>query len=360
MKYNIWRMGWLLLLLVSLTACQSNLADENPVDNRIAVTSGTAETTVFADGFKTIGAVRPADVLTVTPALSGTIKEVFVENGAYVEAGDILYILDDSTAKANYEATVSGLKTTRDNLSIQLKDAEKQLADIEALYAVGAATDSTRSSAQSQVSSLSRQYDNAATAYREQVRILSAGITDYTVKSPAEGIVNGFELNAGERVTSQTAVQIIQTGGMLIETSLTYDQLKRLDTIDRSVVTIDGTAYDANVETLSFLQNEVTKMYDITLTLPDVNDLLLDGIACEVAFMEAPRSAMTLPLSAIKHIGEDQYAFYIEDHTAVRVPIEIGSLSGERIEVINLPTDKIWIMRGVDQIQDGMGVKTTE
>ncbi|MBS7526280.1 efflux RND transporter periplasmic adaptor subunit [Fusibacter paucivorans] len=360
MKYNLKLMGWLVLLTVSLTACQSDSTDANSVENQIVVTSTAAETTVFTDGFKTIGAVRPANVLSVTPALGGTIKEVFVKNGAYVEAGDILYRLDDSTAKANYEATVSSLKTTRDNLSIQLKDAEKQLADIEALHAVGAATDSARTSAQSQVSSLSKQYDNAATAYREQVRILSAGITDYTVKSPVEGIVNDFELNAGERVSSQTAVQVIQTDGMLIETALTFDQLKRLDTIEKSVVTIDGDVYDADVETLSFLQNEITKMYDVTLTLLNVDEMLLDGIACEIDFLEAPRTAMTLPLSAIKYIGEDQYAFYIEDSTAVRVPVELGSIAGDRIEVRDLPTDKVWIARGVDQIQDGMRVQILE
>jgi RND family efflux transporter MFP subunit len=359
MKHKKWWIGSMLVLTMSLTACSTKEA-ALAVDNRIAVKTASAEATMISDGFRTLGTVRPADILTVTPAIGGIVQSVYVRDGAYVEAGDILYVLDDDTAQSNFEATVSSLKTTRDNLSIQLKDAESQLADVEALYAVGAATVSALETAQSQTDSLTKQYENAATAYREQVNILSAGIADYTVKSPVEGIVSGFDLAAGERVTTQTATTIIQSSGSVIKTALTFEQLKQLDQVERIEVILGEKTLSAAMETLNFLQNETTKLYDVTLSLTDTEDMLLDGIACEIEFLKPQRTASTLPVSAIKYIGEDQYAFYVQDSAAVRIPVVLGSVVGDRIEIIQLPDGLQWIISGIDQIQDGTEVKTIE
>jgi hypothetical protein len=56
-------------------------------------------------------------------------------------------------------------------------------------------------------------------------------------------------------------------------------------------------------------------------------------------------------------VGETTYIFYIEDGVAKRLNVTLGSIVADRIEVLDLPADKLWITNGVDQIQDGVKVK---
>ncbi len=106
-----------------------------------------------------------ADIIQVTPKVSGHITESYIQDNMEIKKGDLVAIIDDSIylekynkAKANYEHAISNQKNAKANLSAsdsEVKLAKTDLDRYSKLYAEGA---------------ISKQVlDNAKTRYDEMV-----------------------------------------------------------------------------------------------------------------------------------------------------------------------------------------------
>jgi len=358
-RKSVYLMGVCSLLL--LTACQSASTEEAIVNEGVKVSTGEAQETQITDSYKAIGIVSPKDILNVTPAVGGDVAELYVETGSIVMAGDVLYTLDDASAKSSYAQTASSLSSSRDNIKLQLDRAIETRDKMLVLYQQGAIAISELNKAEDQVASLQNQYDSARISYSEQIKTLASSIDDYTVVSPIDGIVSTLTFSEGERVNTQSQISIIDTAAVEVNAGLTAKQLKALDQVRDIYVILATDETQAHMpvvlETVNTLKNSTTQLYDATFKFEDFDGYLMDGIYAEIWFNSAPRAAMTLPKSAIKYVGETTYIFYIEDGVAKRLNVTLGSIVADRIEVLDLPADKLWITNGVDQIQDGVKVK---
>jgi len=357
-KKSIYALG--LCSLLCLTACQSGNAQEEVINEGVKVSTGEAQEKQITDSFKAIGVVSPKSIINVTPAVGGDVAELYVETGSVVMAGDVLYTIDDASAKSSYAQTVSSLSATRDNAKLKLDRAIETRDKMLALYEQGAIAISELNNAKDQVASLQNQYDSARTAYIEQARILASSIDDYTVVSPIDGIVSTMTFSKGERVSVQSQLSIIDTKVVEVNAGLTAKQLSALDDVNDIYVILatdeNKTHMPVVLDKVSTLKNSKTQLYDATFKFDAFDDFLMDGIYAEIWFNSMARSAMTLPKSAIKYVGETTYVFYVEEGMAKRLSVSLGSVVEDRVEVLDLPADKRWIINGVDQVQDGVKV----
>jgi|GEM_PF-2158441 len=357
-KKSIYALG--LCSLLCLTACQSGKAQEEVINEGVKVSTGEAQEKQITDSFKAIGVVSPKSIINVTPAVGGDVAELYVETGSVVMAGDVLYTIDDASAKSSYAQTVSSLSATRDNAKLKLDRAIETRDKMLALYEQGAIAISELNNAKDQVASLQNQYDSARTASIEQARILASSIDDYTVVSPIDGIVSTMTFSKGERVSVQSQLSIIDTKVVEVNAGLTAKQLSALDDVNDIYVILatdeNKTHMPVVLDKVSTLKNSKTQLYDATFKFDAFDDFLMDGIYAEIWFNSMARSAMTLPKSAIKYVGETTYVFYVEEGMAKRLSVSLGSVVEDRVEVLDLPADKRWIINGVDQVQDGVKI----
>jgi len=357
-KKTFYYMGLCSLLL--LTACQSSNAQEEVVNEGIKVSIGEAQETQITDSYKAIGIVSPKDIVNVTPAVGGDVAALYIETGSIVMAGDVLYTIDDASAKSSYAQTASTLSASRDNVKLQLDRAVETRDKMLVLYQQGAIAVSELNSAEDQVASLQNQYDSARTTYSEQISTLASSIDDYTVVSPIDGIVSSVTFSEGERVTAQSQISIIDTTAVEVNAGLTAKQLKALNDVSDIYVILatdeSRTRMPVVLDKVNTLKNTTTQLYDATFKFETFDGYLMDGIYAEIWFNSAARTAMTLPKSAIKYVGETTYVFYVEEGVAKRLNVTLGSIVADRVETLDLPADKLWITNGVDQIQDGVKV----
>jgi multidrug resistance efflux pump len=77
------------------------------------------------------GQVR-AQVIQITPRVSGPIIKLPVEDNRFVKAGDVLFEIDPRTFEADLEQARAELDNTRDQIEALAKQVEAAQADVAA------------------------------------------------------------------------------------------------------------------------------------------------------------------------------------------------------------------------------------
>lgn len=126
----------MLVLAMMLGGCGSAAKEADATEEENAVTVSTQSvgtgTITLTNSF--MGVISPEETVMVIPLAAGTVTETFFEVGDTVQAGDVLFKIDDEAAKLQYETAQLGVKnaqqtadSTMDNLLRQQDSTELQL-----------------------------------------------------------------------------------------------------------------------------------------------------------------------------------------------------------------------------------------
>lgn len=141
--HNTWKRncsaGMVLLLGGSLLlgGCGSNTVQDSTESSAVVVDMEQARTGKLTLQNSFVGTVSPQEMVYVIPFASGTVTDTYFEVGDYVEAGDVLFKIDDSAAKLQLEqaqlsaANVkqqadSALTTQQESANIQIDSSRVQ------------------------------------------------------------------------------------------------------------------------------------------------------------------------------------------------------------------------------------------
>lgn len=135
MKHRIVALMLIALLAVGSAACGKETADEEEVNTvLVSVAHPTKDSISVASEF--VGTVAPEDEVSVYPLVSGTITKKNFEVGDSVQAGAVLFTIDDTDAKfaaekaaAAYDAAQANVAASEANLAATA--AGNELTDIQ-------------------------------------------------------------------------------------------------------------------------------------------------------------------------------------------------------------------------------------
>jgi RND family efflux transporter MFP subunit len=178
------------------------------------------------------GRIR-ADVVQVSPDVSGLVTEVRVKNDQTVASGDILFVLD----RPRYELALRQTETSVISAEVGLAQARRESSRNHGLKDL--VTSEQVEEGQSKVDQLTAQL-NAARVARDLAEL---NLERTTIRTPVNGVVTNFELqpgdyaSAGRQVLALVATDTIHVDGYFEET-----KLPRIRVGDRAVVHIMGVA----------------------------------------------------------------------------------------------------------------------
>lgn len=183
------------------------------------------------------GAVRARNQTEIYPEVSGTIANVFVDDGDRVEAGDELVQLRARDFEERVQQAEAGLKVAEARVRQARANLERMEANLERVQSVverglgtQAELDSARADAESAQADLDlaiAQRDQAAAALEEQ----RAGLADTTIVAPIDGVVGGRNAEVGQQASTGTALFTIgDTGSLQVDVRLTQQMLDYIDT----------------------------------------------------------------------------------------------------------------------------------
>ncbi len=229
-------------------------------------------------------------------ATTGTVEDVEVEVGEYVDRNETLITLDDDGLLSE---TVVELTQDRESL-------EKELADItESLAALG--LDS-----------------------------------NYIIYAPQGGVITNLNLQDKGIVQEDALMFDLETTDML-EMVVAIDELDILEielgqVANVSFEAIPGEIISAevtNINTVGVSNNNVTN-YDVTVTFPKTDGVLIGMSGTADILSESRENAVTIPLEAIQIINNEYYVILGEDAESKTVAdhkISVGINNGTYIEV---------------------------
>jgi membrane fusion protein (multidrug efflux system) len=246
------------------------------------------------------GIIRPFQVAQLGMAVEGRLREVLVDRGDKVEAGQVLASLDlsvEETAMRAVEARAEQEGPLR-SAEARFEFNRTRLEHSEPLFQKGVISqegiDEMRTSkvlAELAVLQAREELRIAAIEYERARAIVERG----TLRSPFRGVVTDRFLSPGEMVQGSPqppVLRIAQIDPLLVEVILPSDELGRHRVGEEAAVFPMGTGggpYAARIRTIDPVVDAGSDTFGIRLELPNPRGEITAGLRCRVRF--APRVA---------------------------------------------------------------------
>jgi membrane fusion protein, multidrug efflux system len=283
-----------------------------------------------------IGTVQAMATVTIRSRVDSQIMQVFVQDGAIVKEGDVLFKLDSRQIEAQLKQSEATL--ARDRAALQLAQTEEKRQEELARrdFASGQKLEITRSAAVGLTATV--QGDEAA------IDNMKALLSYYTIKAPISGRIGAIGLKEGNIARSGDAAPslatIIQVAPIYV--SFTVPQ-RYLPDIRASMQA--GTAkieaipqgYAKGSEgTFAFIDNALdatTGTINVRAVFDNKDELLWPGALCAVrAILRVEPDAVAVPREAIQAGQTGNFVFVVENGVARIKPVTVErDVDGESV-----------------------------
>ncbi len=375
-----------LLLLAGLLAWFFNR--ESPIEVSVATARAMPATSAGTSVLDATGYVTARRQATVSAKITGKVREVRIEEGQRVEAGDILATLDDAEARVEVELRRAQVAAAR----AQLTEAEAGGANAEREYqrqqevaalklTSASALDAARTQAEASRARTSSQASSVRVA-EEFLQAAQVQLDNTVVRAPFAGVVTVKAAQPGEMISP------ISAGGGSIRTGIgTIVDMDSLEIqVDVSEAYINRVQPGQKVEAVlnaypdwripasviaivpTADRSKATVKVRIALGAKDAR--IVPEMGVRVAFLESkpaesgapapPRGAL-VPAAAIRQDGGQDVVFLLRDGRAERRAVSLaGTLGDSRQVQSGVTAGDTLIVDAPAALKDGDAVKARE
>ncbi len=323
----------------------------------VAVGNGSASASVL----DATGYVVARRMATVSSKITGKVREVLIEEGQHVDAGQVLATLDPVDANAQRDLAMAQLDSARSqagSVQAQLREAEANAARLGSLVKQQLVSKSQYDQAVAQRDSLRAQLlttQRNAQVANDQLRIAGNGVDNTVVRAPFAGVIVAKAAQPGEIVSPLSA------GGGFTRTGI--GTIVDMDSLE---VEVDvGEAYIGRVqpkmpteatlnaypdwkipgEVIAIIptadRGKATVKVRVALNQKDAR--IVPDMGVRVSFLEAAKPAtatqpqgVRVPSAAIVKRGGHDVAFALkDDNTVEQRDLKIGIAMGDDRQVLS-------------------------
>lgn len=300
------------------------------------VTTETVKQTVAASG--TVAAASTADL---GFDVSGTVKDVRVEEGDQVKAGAIIATLDATSLEAARSAAASALTAARAQLDeaverdaddVQIAAAQSGVVAAEAaLEQAGAAVDGAvlRSTIGGTITDVGIHVGDVVAGRGSAVPATSTGTSTGTTT----GTTTGTGAESGV-VTVMSSQQFVVEATV---SSADVEQLRRGQQAEITVTGIQDTVY-GTVESIGLVAGASSSggaVFPVTIEVTGKRDDLYAGTSADASIIvKQTEGVLTVTSRALRTEDGKTYADKVVDGEAVRTEVEVGQVYGMSTEVL--------------------------
>ena len=292
----------------------------------------------ISSNYSTTAVLEAKEEAFVVPRASGIIEEIFVEEGDYVEKGQVLAQIEPQRYHLNL-----------DRAKADLVGLEKELAKINKVYNKKLVSDDT--------------YDKITAQYQSANATLSLAKLDLkeaTIVAPIAGFIaerNAKVGNLTESFQRARMFHIVQQKELYGIVYLPEKELSRIHKEQKA--TLELTAFgdrqvSAFVERISPVIDAKTGTFKVTLRVPNESNRLKAGMFAQVELnYDTHQNATLLPRKALLTIDDKKNVFIIKDGTAQKVAVSVGFQEGEYVEILQgLLGDEQVVITGHHNLRD--------
>ncbi|WJG10806.1 efflux RND transporter periplasmic adaptor subunit [Aliiglaciecola sp. LCG003] len=338
-----------LCLVLPLTGCGQAEATKDDQQAEVKVIPIPVEIEQLGRGdissnYSTTAVLEAKEEAFVVARASGIIDHIMVEEGDYVEKGQVLAQLEPERYQLNLT------RATAD-----LQGVEKELAKINKVYSQKLVSDDT-------YDKLTAQYESA----KATLALAKLDLKEATIVAPISGFIaerNAKVGNLTESFQRERMFHIVQQKDLYGIVHLPEKELSRVHKNQHATLTISAlgnTKIVAFVERISPVIDSKTGTFKVTLRVPNADNALKSGMFTQVDLnYDTHANATLLPRRALLAIDDKINVFVVDDDgIAKKVSIKIGYQEGNFVEVLEgLTGNEKVVITGHQNLKDNAVVE---
>jgi RND family efflux transporter MFP subunit len=363
-----------LAIAVTLVIVFSRRAPE--VETAVAREAGTAQTAVLnASGY-----VTPRRRATVSAKVTGKIRDVYIDEGMRVAAGQVLARLDDVDAVAALraaEAEKAIAVATLEELRVRLANARRTFERNKDLRGRDLVSEESLDNAETAVASYEAQIVLAGeriNAAERSVGIARQNVDNCVVRAPFAGVVVSKDAQPGEMVSPISAgggftrtgiATVVDMASLEVEVDVNESYIARVAPAQRVEAVLD--AYPdwripSKVRTVIPTADRQKATVKVRISFDALDPRILPDMGVKVSFLEgaadtASAAPVLVPREAVRPEGDRRYVFVVKDDRVERRAVSTGRERGSDIEVVaGIRRGEEVVVRSGRELKDGARV----
>ena len=277
---------------------------------------------------------------TVVAKVRGIVREIYVEEGDEVEAGQVIAKIEDD----QYRIEVARAKATLDRLKNDF-DRNKELYEKNLIAA--------------------EAYQNSQYEYESQkaaYELAQLNFEHTSIKSPISGVISERYVKVGNMIgTDQQVYRVTDFSPLQAILHIPEHEMAKIRKDQSAELRVDALPnqiFAGHVERISPVVDSETGTFKVTVNVDETKDLLRPGMFGRVKIVYDTReNTRMIPKSAVMSEDLAQSVYVIRDSLAFKKVIKTGYTNGVNVEVIEgLEDGEIVVTIGQGSLQDSTKV----
>lgn len=311
-----------------------------------------------------VGTVQPIATVALRTRVDSYIDKILVPDGASVEAGQTLVLLDSRQIEAQIKQAEAQLQRDQSTL----EQAERDVRRYTELFAKNAGTKINLDNAKTQVANARA----LIASDQAQLENLKVQLTYYTIKTPVAGRVGTFLAKAGNIIrsgdnsTTGALATVAQMAPIYVNFSLAQHYLPEIrKSIEEGTGYVEATPQGASRSAkgrIAILDNAIdsaTGTISIRAVFENKDEFLWPGQLCNLRIvLRTDDNVVTIPRDATQSGQTGSYVFAIKDGVASVKPIKISrSQDGRDVIASGLEGNETVVTDGALALVNGSRVQ---
>lgn len=308
------------------------------------------------------GIINPISTINIGTQVSGTISEILVDYNSLVKKGQLLAQIDPALFEATVAQRQAALDIARAEVDVSKNDIVYYKKNLERIKKLN----SSRYSADKELESAQRDYDNAIVQLKlqeAQVKQAEASLNSaeidlhYTkIVSPVDGIVVSKEVEVGQTVAASFQTPTLfnvaeDLTKMQIEASIVEADISKVKEGQTAEFSVDGYPDEIFEGQVTQVRNQAITTsnvvtYEVIIEIDNSAQKLKPGMTANVDIITAQKDdALLVPNKALRFYMEDENGqkqrysdkgiWVLENNQPRRISIKTGIYDDDKTEVIS-------------------------
>ena len=296
--------------------------------------------------------VEPELINNISSSAPNRIKQILVDEGMRVSAGQRLVVMDD--------INTTSYRLQLDNAKANLRNIEVDYNRALELYKIGGGT-------KQQVDQMETQLVNAKNAVASAERTLRNMNENTVLTSPISGVVTARNYDPGDMTGSFPILTVARTQPVKIIVNVSESELSKVRRGMPAIVTFDtygNEIFNGTVTLVSPTVDHASRTFGVEVTLSNSDNRILPGMFGRVELSLGTARRVVVPDKAVvKQPGSGNHYVYVynADGTVSYNKVELGQRLGDSYELISgVEPGSTVVVSGQSRLANGMKVKVTK
>jgi len=303
------------------------------------------------------GYVTPRRMATVAAKITGKITRVLIDEGAQVEAGQVLARLEDIEATAAYQAAEAERAVavaTLEDVEVKLASTRRTLERARELSARELVSKENLENAESAVASHEAQATLARKSIKaaeHAVEIARQNVENCIVRAPFAGVVVSKDAQPGEMVSPVSAgggytrtgiATIVDMSSLEVEVDVNESYIARVTPGQGAEAVLDAYpdwGIPCRVRTVIPTADRQKATVKVRIAFDRLDPRILPDMGVKVSFLEEAEDSTDVPLTlvprdAVRRDGDLAFSFVVSDGRVERRAVRAGRERGPDVEIL--------------------------